>query len=81
MPKQTQLLNNLEKVVLSNFVDTSVYFWVAGIRSIMPTVTVEQAIDLFIRKNNIYNYDSEDLRVRFHQMQKKIYTNGTPSKL
>lgn len=81
MPKQTQILNNLEKIERSNFVDTSVYFWVAGIRSIMPTVTVEQAIDLFVRKNNIQYYDSEDLRGRFYKMQKKIYTNGTTDKI
>lgn len=81
MPKRNQLLNNLEKAVLSNFVDTSVYFWVSGIRSIMPTVTIEQAIDLFIRKNNIQNYDNDNLRNRYLTMQKKIYDNGTSEQL
>lgn len=81
MPKQTQLLNNLEKVVLSNFVDTSVYFWVSGIRSIMPTISIDQAIDLFIRKNNIQNYDPFNLKNRYIEMQKKIYSNGTSQQL
>lgn len=81
MPKINKALNNLERIVLSNYVDTAVYFWVSGMRSVMPSITIEKAIELFIRKNNIENFDESNLRNRYLEMQKKIYENGTPKNI
>jgi phage regulator Rha-like protein len=71
MPKANCTLNNLERFHLSNYLDTSLYFWVRGIRSIMPTITIEQCIMLYCKDNKIDDFDATNLRNRFTEMQKR----------
>lgn len=71
MPKINSALNNLERFHLSNFVDTSIYFWVRGIRSIMPTITIERCIALYIKDNLVDDFDLENLKNRYIEMQKR----------
>lgn len=73
MPKKNVIYNNLESIVLSNYIDVSVFFWVSGIRYLMPNVTIEQALTLYVKYNNIADYDVANLRNRYMSMQTKLY--------
>lgn len=73
MPKKNVIYNNLESIVLSNYIDISVFFWVSGIRYLMPNVTIEQALTLYVKYNKIADYDVANLRNRYMSMQTKLY--------
>jgi hypothetical protein len=79
MPKANCMLNNTEKYERSNFIDISVYFWVKGIRSIMPTITIDRAILLYVKERNAENFDLENLRNRYTEMQKRMIESEKPS--
>jgi len=80
MPKRNCILNNLEKIHLSNYIDTALYNYIKGVRCVMPTISVERCIGLFCKENKIYDYDEANLKTRYFEMQKRtLESEKTPA--
>jgi hypothetical protein len=56
----------------SSFEDIALFMWVEGQKRIIPTITVEQSIGLFIGYVG-GNWDIVNLSTTYYRMQKKYY--------
>jgi len=65
----------ISKIYKRNSEDIALFFWIEGQRRIIPTITIEQSLNLFIKYNGSEK-DIDSLRVYYHRM-KKEFLNAT----
>jgi len=72
-------ISQIEQLYRSSYEDIAIFNWVEAQRKIIPAMTVEQSIGLWI-KHYGGNWDAEGLRTTYCRMQKKFYEASKTTK-
>jgi len=73
MPPTKKPIGLIPALYRSALEDNALYFWVEGQKRIIPSITVAQSIDLFVKYIGGEDWDTESLRTTYDRMQKKFY--------
>ena len=65
----------LPKIYKRNYRDLSLFFWVEGQRKLIPTITVEQSINLYHKHVGETDWDIDSMRVTYNRMKKEFFCN------
>lgn len=65
----------IPKLYKRNLESIGLFFWIEGQKKIVPSITVEQSVDSFMKFNNLDmdNYNIESAIVMYHQMKSEFY--------
>ena len=71
MPREHKCLVDVPKIYRHNFIDTSMFAFVLGVTSALPSVSVDKAIQLFKHEYDLSEdtYSSDSARIKFSQMK------------
>lgn len=84
MPKSTVIECIIAKIYRRKYEDIGMFFFVNGIRSVVPSVSITQAIYLYYEFIKFEDYNIESAKTIFSRMQSEFidlnYENTTKNK-
>lgn len=80
MPKEKSFLSVIPKIYRRNFFDMGMFFYVEGQRSIVPAITIEQAIMNYYRYCGEMNYNIESAMTTFNRMKHEYHESSKEDK-
>ncbi len=73
MPRKPYHIGVIDKIYRRNYADIGMFFWVESIRSVIPTVTIEQGIYGYYRYLCIEDFNIESAMATYSKMKKEFY--------
>lgn len=73
MPKEKEYTVNIHKIYKRKYEDLGMFFYVEGIRSAVPAVSIEQAILNYFKYLGIEDFNTESAMCTFNRMRKEFY--------
>jgi hypothetical protein len=73
MPKEKEYTINIHKIYKRKYEDLGMFFFVEGLRSVVPAVSIEQAIFNYFRYLGIEDFNSDSAMVTFTRMKREFY--------
>lgn len=79
MPKEKELTKSIANIYKKNAESLLLFAWVKGQKSIVPTVTLDQAILSYFRYMGISidEWDIESARTTYNRLQKDFFNEVT----
>lgn len=75
MSKEKEYMKIIPKIYKRNFGDLSMFFFVEGIRTIMPTVSIEKALYNYFKYIKEEDFNIESSITEFMRIKKDFYEN------
>ena len=73
MPRKKGYIGIIESIYRWAFDDISLYFWVEAQRSIVPAITIEQAIYSYFKYLCIEDFNIESAIATYSRLKKQFY--------
>jgi hypothetical protein len=73
MPKEKEYTINIHKIYKRKYEDLGMFFFVEGLRSVVPAVSIEHAILSYFKYLGIEDYNIESAMCNFTRMKKEFY--------
>jgi hypothetical protein len=69
MPKEKEIgLNLIAKVYRKNSESIALFFWVLAQRNIIPTITIRESVEKFLKFTGIDGWDTESALVTYNRL-------------
>lgn len=75
MSKEKEYMKIIPKIYKRSFGDLSMFFFVEGIRTIMPTVSIEKALYNYFKYIKEEDFNIESSITEFMRIKKDFYEN------
>lgn len=72
MPKEKSYTASISRIYKRKFEDIGMFFWIEGQLKVVPTCTVEQALNLYFCFIGVDDYNLESAVVTFSQMRSEF---------
>jgi len=76
MPRKKGYIGIIDSIYQWAFEDTALYFWVEAQRSIVPAITIEQAIYSYFKYLCIEDFNIESAMATYSRLKKQFYKPG-----